>query len=62
MPVFRCLSMGVVLGLLPLTIFGQRQLVQVALPMHQPVARQLIAPSGEFIELCTALKAGRAIT
>lgn len=62
MPVFRHLSMGVVLAFLPLTILGQRQLVQVALPMHQPVVRQLIAPPGEFIELCTTLKAGRVIT
>ena len=29
MPVFRRLSMGIVLGFLPLTILGQRQLVHV---------------------------------
>lgn len=62
MPVFRRLSMGVVLGLLPLSILGQRQLVQVALPMHQTLVRQLVAPPAEFIELCTPLNAGRVIT
>lgn len=61
MPVFRCLSTGVILGFLPLTILGQSQLVQVALPNHQTVVRQLIAPPAEFIELCTTLQTGRVI-
>ena len=57
MPVFRCLSVGVVLGCLPVTMLGQRQLVQVALPTHQSMVQQLIAPPAEFVELCTTLKA-----
>ena len=62
MPVFRPLSMGIVLGFLPLTILGQRQLVHVALPAKQTVERRLVAPSGDFVELCTSVRAGRVIT
>lgn len=62
MPVFRCLSVGVVLGCLPMTVLGQRQLVQVALPTHQSMVQQLIAPPAEFVELCTTLKTGRMLT
>lgn len=62
MPVFRPLSMGIVLGFLPLTILGQRQLVHVALPAKQTVERRLVAPSGDFVELCASVRAGRVIT
>ena len=44
MQVLRCLSIGVAIGCLPLTILGQRQLVLVTLPEQQPVVRQVIAP------------------
>jgi hypothetical protein len=61
MQILRCLSMGVAFGCLPLTILGQRQLVLVTLPGQLPVERQVVAPPRDFVEICTAVKAGRAI-
>lgn len=40
---------------------AQRQLVEVTLPNDRPLVRQLTAPPGEFIELCTRLQPGRAL-
>lgn len=61
MQVFRCLSIGIALGCLPLTTLAQRQLVVVTLPAQQPVVQQLIAPALDFVEVCTAVRAGRPI-
>jgi hypothetical protein len=61
MQVLRCLSIGVAIGCLPLTILGQRQLVLVALPEQQPLVRQLIAPPGDFVEICTAIRTGQTL-
>ena len=62
MQILRCLSMGVAFGCLPLTILAQRQLVPVTLPGQLPVVRQVVAPPRDFVEICTAIEAGRAIT
>ena len=40
---------------------AQRQLVEVTLPDDRPLVRQLTAPPGEFIELCTRLQAGAVL-
>lgn len=61
MQILRCLSMGVAFGCLPLTILAQRQLVPVTLPGQLPVVRQVVAPPRDFVEICTAIEAGRAI-
>ncbi|MBN8490057.1 MAG: hypothetical protein J0M00_01315 [Burkholderiales bacterium] len=62
MQILRCLSMGVAFGCLPMTILGQQQLVLVTLPRQLPVERQVVAPPRDFVEICTAVEAGRAIT
>jgi hypothetical protein len=41
---------------------AQRQLVEVTLPNDRPLVRQLTAPPGEFIELCTRLQPGECST
>ncbi|MEQ1805886.1 MAG: hypothetical protein ABL900_10975 [Burkholderiaceae bacterium] len=55
------LLMGIVLGCVPLASFAQRQLVQVPPPSGKVLVRHLIAAPGDFIELCTAIKSGRAV-
>ena len=61
MQILRCLSMGVAFGCLPMTILGQQQLVLVTRPGQLPVERQVVAPPRDFVEICAAVKAGRAI-
>jgi hypothetical protein len=61
MPGFHRLLVGFVLGCVPLASFGQRQLVQVPLPSGKVLVRHLIASPGDFIELCTDVKSGRAL-
>jgi hypothetical protein len=58
---WRRLMMVFVLGCVPLAGFGQRQLVRVPLPSEKFLVRHLIAPPGDFIELCTDVKSGRAL-
>ena len=53
---------SLLLGNLPLTGFAQTQLVRVPLPSAQVLARLLIASPHDFVELCTNVKAGRAVT
>ncbi len=53
---------GLVLGSLSLIGMGQPQLIRIALPSHQALVRQFIAPPRDFVELCTGVQARRALT
>lgn len=58
----RALAMsGIALGSLPMSGVGQTQLISVTVPSTQALVRQLVAPPGDFIELCTGVKARRAL-
>ena len=46
---------------LPLGSAAQTQLVEVPMPVGQSLARELVAPPRDFIELCSRLQAGRPL-
>lgn len=53
---------GIVLGGLPLDGAGQAQMIQIPLTSKQALARQVVAPPRDFVELCTGVKARRALS
>lgn len=60
MPCSRRVLSAAVLACLVEVSLAQRQLVEVTLPTDRPLVRLLVAPPGEFVELCTRLQPGTA--
>lgn len=61
MPCSVRLLSGAVLTCLAEASSAQRQLVEVTLPSHRPLVRQLTALPRDFVELCTRLQAGAVL-
>lgn len=57
----RMLTAFILVGL-PLIVFGQAQLIRMPSPSEQTSIRQFVAPPHDFVELCTDVKARRAVT